>query len=308
MLKFLAIILIALIVAPLATVGILSAQSTPTGTPKERVTKPGTSQHGQEQTGTSEGDQKPQCVPSHHALTFALVHDGASEQASENLKIQRQLALFTFLLVVVGFLQAATMIRQAGLLRGTLDKISIQATHMEQQTGLLETSRKQTEKIIESMTDTATKQLRAYVLVDSAHLSFGNTGIPRAQVNIKNFGQTPARDLRGWYGAHRALRSPRVILQPPTDDIQMGTQVLGPGNEAIFAGDFPYAVTRIDDPPNAAIYVYGELAYTDAFGNAHTTKYRMFVETSGKASRATDAKGNLVQFSLKMDSWGNEAS
>ena len=34
---------------------------------------------------------------------------------------------------------------------------------------------------------TAEKQLRAYALVASASVSFGENGIPRAQVNIKNF-------------------------------------------------------------------------------------------------------------------------
>jgi hypothetical protein len=141
--------------------------------------------------------------------------------------------------------------------------------------------------------ETTVKQLRAYVLVASAQISFGENGIPRAQVNIN---------------IRRAPRVPKLVLPPAPDNLPMGTQVLGPGNETIFFGDNPSAITRPDDPPNAAIYVYGEITYKDAFGNDRSTKYRLFLETAGRIMKAKDANGNSVKFSMQPDSDGNEAT
>jgi len=66
--------------------------------------------------------------------------DEAGQEARENLKIQWELALFTGLLVFVGLLQVGTMFWQAWLLKGTKEKIQVQAGHMEDQNKILRDS------------------------------------------------------------------------------------------------------------------------------------------------------------------------
>jgi hypothetical protein len=51
---------------------------------------------------------------------------------------------------------------------------------------------------VRQMRDTAEKQLRAYVCVDSAVLRFPQPDVPEAQVHFRNCGQTPAYGVRGW--------------------------------------------------------------------------------------------------------------
>jgi hypothetical protein len=75
--------------------------------------------------------------------------------------------------------------------------------------------------------DHAELQLRANLLIDSVTLAPGKTPLT-AHVTIKNYGQTPAYDVRAWIGIgihDFPLRNP---LSPPPDDFLMSVSILAP--------------------------------------------------------------------------------
>lgn len=138
--KYLAIFVFFIIALPLTTACLLSAQTAPSNPPEKRVTTQSTGKAGSEQTKaqTSDSNNPP---PSPIDIP-ASAHSGQKESNTEqeSLDIQRKLVWFTGVLALVGVLQVITMIRQARLLRGTLEKIRVQAEQMEKQTGILHES------------------------------------------------------------------------------------------------------------------------------------------------------------------------
>jgi hypothetical protein len=124
--------------------------------------------------------------------------------------------------------------------------------------------------------DTARQQLRAYVgVVDhEIKVSVGASG--HVQVRIKNFGQTPAFNVRYWmnegpfdYPLKQAL--PEKAFQP-------GTIVLFPTD--VFSPTL--TITPLDNALQDALrreskrlYVYGRIVY-DSFGTSYTTDFRLY--------------------------------
>jgi hypothetical protein len=127
---------------------------------------------------------------------------------------------------------------------------------------------------------TTRAQLRAYAFVESAHIegvAIGQT--PRANVTIKNFGQTPAFRLRQW--ARMGFQSfPLVGPIPKTaEDTITAERPLAPG------GVFHVRLGRreIDSETitalqngTHAIFIAGEIFYRDIFNRRHQTNYCLF--------------------------------
>ena len=84
----------------------------------------------------------------------------------------------------------------------TLKEIERQANLMTRQIEVMENQITAVRDQEDLMRDTAIRQLRAYICVDSAVLRFiGNGGASfEVQVDIKNSGQTPAYGLKSWIG------------------------------------------------------------------------------------------------------------
>jgi hypothetical protein len=133
--------------------------------------------------------------------------------------------------------------------------------------------------------DTAKRQLRAYVLVESVVASKD----PRSKdgfgavVTTKNFGMTPAKDLSEWVEITVA-DLPLTISLPPHKPNNPSRSIVGPGVSTI---QIPTMKKLPDDIESAvlenraAIYVYGEVQYADAFGERRTTKYRLMSSGQG---------------------------
>src|SRR5208337_3123709 len=119
------------LLCPLATVGILAGQNALKGTPGQRIAKAGSGQSGQQQAGTQNHDNSSQNPLSVHVDATAPIDEAAKEEARQKLKIQGELALFTGLLVIVGFLQVGSMIWQTLLLRRTWKAVQTQAKAAE---------------------------------------------------------------------------------------------------------------------------------------------------------------------------------
>lgn len=144
---------------------------------------------------------------------------------------------------------------------------------------------------------TSRAQLRAYVSVESGQISVYVGTAPRAQVNIKNYGQTPAYKFR-LIGAMAAGQTFET-LPPPTGDPRGTLGVLAPSGTFQWFMDAPGILTQQDFDQLASglvtLFVYGEVHYEDAFGKPHRLKYRtMFGGVAGVSSNqlASCQEGN----------------
>jgi hypothetical protein len=210
---------------------------------------------------------------------------------------------FSCLLVIVGALQIWLLQRQ-------LRTIDRQTNIAEQQRTQMVQAGEQTERIINQMRDTAQRQLRAYVCVSSALLKFLRPEVPEIQVHFKNCGQTPAYELRGWIHIWVEEYPLKVLLPQPTEDLRKGVDILGPNRESIFviAKDPPVPTQslRLLGTMSGTIYVYGEIRYTDVFGEKRWTKYRLiYGGVLGARNRTVDG---VVTALLNPDVEGNEAN
>jgi hypothetical protein len=172
MLKRLAILAV---LGTLATIGILTSQAAPLSAPKQRIEKPDSSQSGQQQATAQNNDQSSPKAPS-VVVQVGTVGNANSADSREDLQIQRELALFTALLVVVGFLQAWLL--------------KTHGHHLHTIAGVAD---KQTDHMVASE--------RAWVGVSKVTLTSGAIDHPdgRSQVFVscgaENYGKTPARIL-----------------------------------------------------------------------------------------------------------------
>ena len=146
---------------------------------------------------------------------------------------------------------------------------------------------------------TAESQLRAYVLHHHTRiLSLAPPERVRANVTIRNSGQTPAKALEmrmaitvGQKGEQKDFRLPEAILQSRGSlaaDAQVETE---PTSQRPFLPN-EYAAFQAG---TLAIYVFGEVKYQDIFGNTHATKVRLFFDaaSAGRTEAfSTDVEGN----------------
>lgn len=137
-------------------------------------------------------------------------------------------------------------------------------------------------RTVHTMRDTAKRELRAYVNYDTGRIS-GTLGIEGetslVRIQIKNFGQTPAYRLRARNAVARLPWPPEeesFIL--PDEPNSFG--VLGPTHHFTMVRRlpdpaFPIGTLELLRRGEVAIFVYGEIEYEDAFGNPHTTTFRV---------------------------------
>lgn len=152
------------------------------------------------------------------------------------------------------------------------------------------------------MEDARNRQLRAYVCVAGAVMNFQSKENPEVQVEIKNFGVTPAYNLRHWIHTWIERYPLNVSLPTPSDDFQMAESILPPTGTHIMVLSRPLPIPAHALPmigtPEGTIYVYGEIRYRDAFGAERYTRYRLIY--GGEEG----LRGGL----LKPDTQGNEAN
>jgi hypothetical protein len=129
--------------------------------------------------------------------------------------------------------------------------------------------------------DTANRQLRAYVSVDGATVShFGDTVVPpEAHVILKNSGQTPAYEIRGWI-AMKMAEFPFNGTLENFGSLQSFPSVIGSGGSVhgIIATNRSLSTdeNKSVSDGTGALFVWGEFTYQDAFKAPHYTRFRMF--------------------------------
>jgi hypothetical protein len=282
MLKRLAILAL---LCPLATVGILTCQDAVKGTPEQGVAKAGSSQSGQQQAETQDHSQNTQNSAPIHVEAAPPVDEPAQEEARQNLKIQGELALFTGLLVFVGFLQVGTMIWQAWLLRGTLKAIEVQAGHMGEQTTAANLSAQAAMGVA----------VPVLMLDEFSLMLSGNQSLkddlqwPRMRISVKNFGQTPAF-LRSFAVEFACNEHPAVLEYADARYFDPGTAVeTGKSFSLAEAGVESLEGFSKEDAAGIAagtktLFIYGCIWYGDVFGpTVHELRFCKVGVEFGKA-------------------------
>jgi hypothetical protein len=132
-------------------------------------------------------------------------------------------------------------------------------------------------RTVNTMADTAQKELRAYVFIESA--SIGNTAIgqnPKPGFTIKNFGKTPAYEVSILLG-YGFGDSFEKLGKLSMDHEQRGT--LGPTAYIHYYNFCPRTLTSDDisalQSGTHFLFVYGEIRYVDFTGESRTTKFRL---------------------------------
>lgn len=137
------------------------------------------------------------------------------------------------------------------------------------------------------MTDTAERQLRAYVVLedgDMEHVSHP-VQLPAAKLTVRNTGETPANDLI--IHANIALAD-----YPLTDELPPVTPAPYPGRSVLGRNSILTIPQTLGAPltkgelagmrfGQLAIYVYGHLTYVDVFGHKWTTHFRLMHRPAG---------------------------
>jgi hypothetical protein len=281
-------------------VGPSASTQQPPKTPEGKRTAEASSAHvtAQAKAGQQKGQPTAPTAPISKAVAISakdqidtvshehLASDTDKRANDENLGIQRKLAWFTGLLFLAGILQAVALVWQARVLRGTLDAINRQTA---------------------TLIDTAIRQLRAYVCVDSAALKFPQPGVPEPQIHFRNCGQTPAYECRGWIATWFGEHPLNGVLPPPPGNLIKGAEVLAPGRKTIFVAPtkppLPAQFLALLGTPKFTLYVYGEVHYRDAFGKNRWTKYRLTYGGTQGVRKAPDKE----EWFLQPDIEGNEA-
>jgi hypothetical protein len=146
--------------------------------------------------------------------------------------------------------------------------------------------------------DTARKQLRAYVHVSGARAVYNDVSNERfVVVEIKNYGQTPAHNTKFIMGTvTSAWPVAEVEFQIPPN-IPHGMEVLPPGRVSVnvvpLAKLNSFEQNALRDG-TGAIYAYGLITYEDIFGEPRRTTFRMACQGDGiiKGQMTATMEGN----------------
>lgn len=149
---------------------------------------------------------------------------------------------------------------------------------------------------------TAERELRAYVHISGGEIKFEPLNAPTWHLTVKNFGKTPAYDVRQWTHMWIEEYPLKVKLPAPDADFKTACSILPPGGheEMVCRRDppIPGEALNLIGTVKGTVYIYGEIRYRDAFGEDRVTKYRLLY------GGPTPNRGGF----LKPDSEGNEAT
>jgi hypothetical protein len=190
-----------------------------------------------------------------------------TSERDEKSPADRWLLVFTGMLVVVGGTQAAFLYWQATQLRRAVvaaDKSAVAARDT-----------------VSKMTDTAERQLRAYMVLEDGeivHVSHP-VQVPAANLIARNTGETPA---------HRVIVQAKIAVAeyPLSGELPPVTPAAHPALSVIGRNGIINIPLALGAPltqgelalmrfGKVAIYVYGHVTYSDAFGHDRTTHFRL---------------------------------
>jgi hypothetical protein len=139
-----------------------------------------------------------------------------------------------------------------------------------------------TDRLVAGADQTAKRQLRAYVLVDSVSIAdLAIQSRTHTVAVVKNFGLTPAYNLKQW-SVMECGPFP-VVTEIPLDGTapeRSGTSIIGPGGITSHVAKLERWLTPNDvsglQGGEMAMYLKGTITYDDIFGESHRTEYMLF--------------------------------
>jgi hypothetical protein len=261
-----------LMAAFLTTIGVQAPQAKPLRTPEKRVAEGKPSLDTQYPT-SAEQQQHPAanvtaiCQQPNNTDSSGTTNKQEQAQANENLRIQWILTLFTGLLVLVGFLQAITLIWQAVV--------------FSRQT-------KATEKAAKAAKDSAdglVNSERAWIVVENAAAENPSFGKLAARPFIMNSGKTIARIKRISLGGGRPRQIGEKLPEiPEYEGFWDFDFVLVPGREFPSDGAPSVPINMENwfaiENRTLKLYLYGLIEYLDLAGNERVTGFCLIREPS----------------------------
>lgn len=149
---------------------------------------------------------------------------------------------------------------------------------------------------------TTRNQLRAYVMIESvAIVGIAEGRKPDVHITIKNSGQTPARNVTHWsklgFSTFPEIAEP-VPRRDSDETLPESTMAPG-GTLGIITGidrELNAATIKAIKDQSYALYVLGEIRYTDAFGKHRETDFLLFCtgHLADSGSAASYKKGNRI--------------
>ena len=180
-------------------------------------------------------------------------------------------ALFALILSALGFLISTLTL---WFLKGTLDATRAAVKDAGEATEAMRDANRINER-------DARRSLRPYVWPDQVWFEMLDNGEPLAHIHMKNFGQTPAINVRGWdhtWLADFPLTEP--LPEPSEGEVDMSSSILGPGQQSEshqpHGAPLCEAALQMINEETAALYVYGFGSYLDTFGKERFYKYIYF--------------------------------
>jgi len=233
--------------------------------------------------------------PSAYQVSTAAAQSESKEKQSEGEPsgwawlLKDAAGFFTFGLVAVGVGQAFLFFIQLSYMRVGMGDAKLAAEAAKEAAATAKSQAEVARGTLKTMQDTAERQLRAYVFVESAQVVnvIDGTGSPEAHVTIKNYGQTPAYELVNFSGFAIDEYPTPPTLNLTIDDKKFGASgktamALGPGCESFSitpsqARPVPTEVRSEFISGTRIAYVYGEVRYKDVFGTERRTEYRLMM-------------------------------
>jgi hypothetical protein len=317
MYKWLAILLL---LCQSATIGILTSQEAQIGTAKQGIAKSNGSLDRKKETTSQNEDENARKMPTVVVQVQAPQSDTESAERQDDRQIQRQLALYTGLLVVVGALQfaalagtlwivrrqAAIMDRQTGIMTthaGHLENLAVAADASSESTGktLLEIQRQA--NLMETQGKLAEKtivlQFRPRIVVRNARatglgMEPGKPGICTMESQLVNVGGSPAHIVGGFVSLFSYIAKDARDLQfidGSKFEISKGT--LQPGERSDFEksmetgtiNDSGWMDYYVGKGSGRNLILTGTIWYNDDIGiRRQTSIYRPYDPNTGRFS------------------------
>lgn len=140
-----------------------------------------------------------------------------------------------------------------------------------------------TRQLVLGAEKTAAQQLRAYIFTTHKEgINLEVNGELSTATQIKNFGQTPAHDMMTCHrvGIYKLPLTATNKLEEPTYEPGFPKGPLAPGEVAYQRATIPELLPKdiIADleAGKAALFVFGEIRYSDIFNKPHRTSYCLF--------------------------------
>jgi hypothetical protein len=154
-----------------------------------------------------------------------------------------------------------------------------------------------TAKLVIGAEDTAKRQLRAYVDINRGEIFDPLDPVKRrAFVEVKNYGETPANSKTMWVNVVAREWPLNSVLDDPPKNFSLGKAPLPPDRTSAIEVPIQFC-GKIEEQllsDAMAVYVYGQIRYTDIFGDKQITNFRLTCRSEwfAKGLLAPDTEGN----------------